>query len=206
MKIKNIIMFLCSAAVACTLYIHTDRLDVKTYAQEHSHDYFKTVISEPDCVNGGEYYFDCACGDSYFEYPEALGHAPSEWITDKEPTDEWGYKHKECTVCGYILEEEDIPPVLQNISQCSVNYISAYVYTSKEITPAVNVTLNGVKLTENTDYTVEYRNNKEIGTASIIVKGMGGFTGTVSRTFVITGPTVKAPAGFANSISAFCSR
>ncbi len=201
MKIKNIIMFLCSASVACTLYIHTDRLDVKTYAQEHSHDYCKTVISEPDCVNGGEYYFECACGDSYFEYSEALGHAPSEWITDKEPTDEWGHKHKECIVCGYILEEEDIPPVLQNISQCSVNYISAYVYTSKEITPAVNVTLNGVKLTENTDYTVEYRNNKEIGTASIIVKGMGGFTGTVSRTFVITGPTVKAPAGFANTNS-----
>ncbi len=38
-------------------------------------------------------------------------HTESEWITDKEPTCAPGSKHKECTVCGKILEKEEIPAV-----------------------------------------------------------------------------------------------
>ena len=39
-----------------------------------------------------------------------LGHTPSDWITDTEPTcAAEGSKHKECTECGALLESEAIP-------------------------------------------------------------------------------------------------
>ncbi len=38
------------------------------------------------------------------------GHTPGEWILDKEPTvEEEGSKHRECEVCGEILDTETIP-------------------------------------------------------------------------------------------------
>lgn len=37
------------------------------------------------------------------------GHTPSEWIVDKEPDqDSAGSRHKECTVCGEVLETEEL--------------------------------------------------------------------------------------------------
>ena len=40
---------------------------------------------------------------------EADAHTPSEWIVDKEATTaETGSRHKECTVCGKVLETETI--------------------------------------------------------------------------------------------------
>lgn len=38
-----------------------------------------------------------------------MGHKPSDWIIDREPTtDSEGSKHKECTVCGETLESAAI--------------------------------------------------------------------------------------------------
>ena len=36
-----------------------------------------------------------------------------------------------------------------------------------------------------TDYTVSYKNNKKVGTATITVTGKGNYTGTVTKTFKI---------------------
>ena len=41
---------------------------------------------------------------------DKAAHTASDWIVDTEATAEAdGHQHKECTVCGRILEEEDIP-------------------------------------------------------------------------------------------------
>ena len=47
-------------------------------------------------------------------------------------------------------------------------------------------------LTEGTDFTVSYQNNKEAGTASIIFTGMGGYTGTLRKNFKITKVEIEA--------------
>ncbi len=54
---------------------------------------YKTVVTEPDCVNGGYTTYTCsACGDSYKgNYTEALGHS---WIAADCDT------AKTCSVCG----------------------------------------------------------------------------------------------------------
>lgn len=60
-----------------------------------------------------------------------------------------------------------------------------FTYTGAYITPAVTVVLNGAKLTENKDYAVIYTNNRDIGTATVIVTGIGSYYGEVMTTFTI---------------------
>ena len=54
-------------------------------------------------------------------------------------------------------------------------------YTGVSKRPAV--TINGLK--ENTDFTVYYSNNLNAGKATVTVKGIGNYTGTVTKTFTI---------------------
>lgn len=63
-------------------------------------------------------------------------------------------------------------------------------YTGSAVTPAVTVTKNGVVLSAD-DYSVEYRNNTEVGTAEIVVTGKGNYTGTVYGSFEITAGSIK---------------
>lgn len=47
---------------------------------------------------------------------DKAAHTASDWIVDTDATAETaGHKHKECTVCGYVMEEEDIPVILTHI-------------------------------------------------------------------------------------------
>ena len=61
-----------------------------------------------------------------------------------------------------------------------------YLYDTKAKKPAVSVSLNGKTLTAGTDYSVTYKNNTNIGTASVIITGKGNYTGTVTKTFTIS--------------------
>lgn len=64
---------------------------------------------------------------------------------------------------------------------------NTYTYDGSEKQPAVNtVTLNGKTLINDQDYSVSYRDNINVGTASVIITGMGNYTGTVEKTFSIT--------------------
>lgn len=49
----------------------------------------------------------------------------------------------------------------------------------------MTVALHGRILTEGTDYEVDYANNKDVGKASVTIKGKGAYTGTVKKTFRI---------------------
>lgn len=64
-----------------------------------------------------------------------------------------------------------------------------YYYTGSSITP--KVTVEG--LTPGIDYTVSYRNNIKVGTATVIITGMGKYSGSsVKRTFTIKKKIVPA--------------
>ena len=41
-------------------------------------------------------------------------------------------------------------------------------------------------LVAGTDYTVTYKNNVKVGTATVVITGKGNFTGTKTITFTIT--------------------
>lgn len=56
---------------------------------------------------------------------------------------------------------------------------------SAEQETAVTVTYSGNVLTEDTDYTISYENNSGVGTATVIVNGMGNYEGSTYATFEI---------------------
>lgn len=61
----------------------------------------------------------------------------------------------------------------------------SYTYDGKEKEPTVIVDLDGKKLEANKDYEVSYQNNKNAGTASVIVTGKGNYVGTTQKNFQI---------------------
>ena len=84
----------------------------------------------------------------------------------------------------------------RSLAKATVSGIKAsYPWTGKEIkpVPALKLTLGAktVSLKSGSDYTVSYRNNINVGTATITFTGKGNFTGTVEKTFKITAENVK---------------
>lgn len=66
-----------------------------------------------------------------------------------------------------------------------------YVYNGKKITPNVIVTIGNNKLKANKDYKVEYSKNVNAGVGNIVVKGIGNYSGTVTKTFNIAKASEK---------------
>lgn len=72
------------------------------------------------------------------------------------------------------------------LTDSDVSMATYRTYTTKAVEPDVTVTVNGTTLTKDTDYTVTYSDNTEIGTAATAtVKGIGAYSGTVTKTFEI---------------------
>ncbi len=70
------------------------------------------------------------------------------------------------------------------ISKATISYTSTYTYTGKAIKPKVTVKYKG-KTVSTKNYTVSYKNNKNVGVGTITVTGKGSYTGSVSKTFKI---------------------
>ena len=64
---------------------------------------------------------------------------------------------------------------------------TSYTYEGKAIEPAVNI--EGLK--ENEDYTVSYENNVNAGTGKAVIRGTGGYEGTVEKDFTITPASIS---------------
>lgn len=76
------------------------------------------------------------------------------------------------------------------MSECVVTLAGDSVpYSGSPRTVGVTVTWYGATLTVNTDYTLSYSNNTNLGPATVTVTGMGQFSGSVTRTFYIVAPS-----------------
>ena len=76
-------------------------------------------------------------------------------------------------------------PSKTDLSKGSIDKIDSQIYTGKEIKPSVRVSYAGKELVLGQDYEVEYTNNTSIGTAKIIVTGIGNYEGSMETTFEI---------------------
>ena len=81
---------------------------------------------------------------------------------------------------NFTITKADISKAAVSLEETS------YTYDGSAKTPAVTVTLNGKTLALNTDYSVSYNNNIEVGTANVIITGMGNYTSSVTAHFTIT--------------------
>ena len=72
-----------------------------------------------------------------------------------------------------------------------------YQYDGKEKKPGMVMSYQGMSLKEGKDYTLSYSNNVQPGTATVTVTGIGNYTGTLYRTFIIEGkpsePAINTP-------------
>jgi len=79
--------------------------------------------------------------------------------------------------------------ITQGASVFGVSNISPVIYNGKEQEPEVTVidnsTAETITLTKGLHYTVSYNNNKNAGTATVVVTGIGGYAGTITRNFTI---------------------
>ena len=72
------------------------------------------------------------------------------------------------------------------ISNASISAIPDQTYSGQDITPEVTLTHNSATLVNGTDYTVSYSNNKNAGTATAVITGIGNYSGSTRREFKIT--------------------
>ncbi len=88
--------------------------------------------------------------------------------------------------CGTIRKTFTITKV--PLRSMSLSYTSIK-WTGKALKPAVTVKAklgrDIVALKKGTDYSVSYKNNTDLGTATVVVKGKGNFTGILKRNFTI---------------------
>lgn len=85
---------------------------------------------------------------------------------------------------GYVTKSFTINRA--DISSCTVTLSDeSLTYTGSSLRPTVTVKSGDKELTLNQDYYVSYRNNWDVGTASVIVNGSGNYTGSVTKDFQI---------------------
>ena len=77
-----------------------------------------------------------------------------------------------------------------SLEDASVTAGESFTYTGSAITPDITVTLDDTELTLNTDYTVTYSDNTDVGTATLTITGTGNYTGTITKTFTIAAQEV----------------
>ena len=71
------------------------------------------------------------------------------------------------------------------ISKVSVSAIKNQPYNGTPLFPPLTIRYSGKTLTKDVDYTVSYKNNKNAGTATVTVKGIGIYSGSKKIEFKI---------------------
>ncbi len=72
-----------------------------------------------------------------------------------------------------------------SIGDATVAKIADQTHAGSAVKPEPKVTWNGKTLKKGTDYTLSYKNNTAVGTATVTITGKGNFKGTKSVTFKI---------------------
>lgn len=85
----------------------------------------------------------------------------------------------------YTGENNDETTESKLLSSCTIEEIEKQVASGKAVTPKVVIRYGKYVLVEGKDYTLQYLNNVNAGTATINITGLGSYTGEVKATFKI---------------------
>ena len=165
--------------------------------------------------DGNKAYYTCLHCDKLFEDENAKneitlkdtvvkseGHKLTH-VEAKEPTveEDGNIEYWVCSVCGKLfsdadgkneIREEDIKITKYlDITKATVSGLATKAYTGEAITPEVTVKHDGVILKKGTDYTVAYADNTKAGAATVTIKGIGDYAGTITKKFLIKQVSLK---------------
>lgn len=92
------------------------------------------------------------------------------------------------TIAKRVKPQENTPIQTKktSIKKASVKGISNKNYNGKSQKQSIKVKLGKKTLKQGTDYSVSYKNNKNIGKATVTIKGKGKYEGSIKKTFQIT--------------------
>jgi|GEM_PF-2501887 len=165
-----------------------------------THNYSKTV-TPATCTDKGYTTYTCSgCSDSYVsDYVDALGHSEKAAVTEnyvKATYDKEGSYDSVvyCERCGAELKRTTVKIAKlkkTSLAKATVSGIKAKVYTGKALTQSITVKLGSKTLKNGTDYTVAYKNNKNVGKATVTITGKNAYSGTITKTFVINPKATK---------------
>ena len=135
--------------------------------------------------------------DDYIVY-NSTGSVSFKYYSDEKCTREVrsadvknvGTYYAKATIASDTNYEEDtricklvIDP--QSLWSAKVSGLVSKAYTSKAVKQIPIVKWGSLMLKDGRDFTVSYKNNKKVGTATVIVKGKGNFIGSKSAKFKI---------------------
>ena len=145
-------------------------------------------------VKGNSIQKSGGCGIYLFDGASAVidsnmfaGNAKPDIRIDKAvPTANGAVDVRGNTLDKYIITDSpNVKYDLVSNKTTTVSELENKQYTGKAVTQKVTVKIPGVTLKEGTDYKLEYKNNVNAGTASVIITGQGNYSGKITKTFTI---------------------
>jgi len=149
------------------------------------------------------YYNDVASID---DHGAITGKAEGTAEIDVYDSNDYYTYNTSCTVT--VVSNPDDQTV-SDISKANIDFVNVVTkssggywvsYDGAAKKPKVKVTLKGKELVSGTDYSVSYASNKNVGTAKVTVKGIGNYSGTVSKNFLICFKDVPMTHNFQKAV------
>lgn len=163
-----------------------------------SHRPGKWIINrQPTCQSNGKKLLTCNICTQLIQYEDIqrLPHKYGNWKIKRQATYvRTGNKTRTCSICGKT-DLIIIPKLLRkNISKAITSSIKQRTYNGRSQKPSIKLILNNKLLKMNADYSINYKNNKKPGKASIIIKGKRNYYGTKNLNFYIApkAPTIRS--------------
>lgn len=149
-------------------------------APGHVHEYRAQVLQEATCTKTGVMYYQCTgCGDSYSEEIAMKAHMAETLFLKAEPGKDGEIKEK-CSICGTVLAQTVIyAPKTVMFSKDS------YVYDGKTKKPGVVLKDSRGQVIDGSQYTVTFKDNKNVGKATAVITLKGNYSGSLKECFTI---------------------
>lgn len=168
---------------ACLAY------EVRNTPKKVEHDYVAIKVVEPTTEQGGYTVYYCRYTDCNEHYKGNFTNPLPKPSTDTEQKPSTDTDQKPSTDTDQKPSTDTDKKLVKKtyiaVSKLKVTLTSKVTYNGKAQKPSVVVKYGSKKLKNGTDYKLSYKNNKNIGTATITLTGKGNYQGTRRLTFGI---------------------
>lgn len=158
--------------------------DEKSEVIEKLNHTYVAQVTQPTCTQEGYTTHKCIrCSDSYIDSKvNPLGHTEELELRDVSrfyTGDEY------CKRCNEMVHKGTAIQVDISSFSAALEYDSV-VYNGKDRQPKASVEASFGDLVKDEDFEVIYSNNKNVGTATVTINGIGNYKGTITKKFNIT--------------------
>ncbi len=114
----------------------------------------------------------------------------NEFFCDIATAPEYHADEKQSNMHRHKYSNEGID-ITDGAKEYCERVIKNQVYTGNPITFATDIYAGGRTLEEKVDFTVSYENNINVGTATVVISGIGDYIGLYSKKFTITPASIS---------------